>query len=115
MRAMVYTDMDMYLDYSFAKKREQLIKLLIVEKIKSLISEHGIYLQFKISKVKHRFDERDYAKYQEIYLTGAGLVKCRLKSEEERLYSHYEVRNYLEENWYDYAIDFEVIKEEAEK
>lgn len=112
MRAMVYTDIDMYLDCRF--DRERFIKMTIFEKIKSLISEYGIYLQFKISKVKHRFNERDYATYREIYLTRTCLVKCRLKSEEEMLYSEYEVWNYLKENWYDYAIDFEVLKEELQ-
>ena len=112
MRAMVYTDMDMYLDCRI--DRRQLIRMLILERIKSLIIEYGIYLQFKISKVKHKFDERDYAKYHEIYLTRTGLVKCCWKSEEEQLYSEYEVWNYLEDNWYDYAIDFEVLKEEKE-
>lgn len=112
MRTMVYTDVDIYLDSRI--DRERLIKLAIVEKIKSLISEYGIYLQFKISKVKHKLNERDYAKYHEIYLTRIGLVKCRWKSEEEQFYSGYEVRKYLEENWYDYAIDFEILKEESE-
>lgn len=108
MRAMVYIDADTYLDCRLNK--EQLIKMAIAEKIKSLIIKYGIYLQFKISKVKHKFDAINPPYGIEPFCR----VKCCLFSEEELYYDEYIVKRYLEDNWYDYAIDYEILKEEAE-
>ena len=101
MKTIIITPINLYLDCRV--DRDSLVAKIIASKLEEIIKINGTNLSFKISKIKH-------IDYGDDYTIINGFVRCHLPSDDdEYFHTPSEVREYLEENWYDYVIEYEVL------
>ncbi len=100
MKVTIYMPINLYLDCRI--NRKEIINNTIAEKIKELIYKNGTSLDIKIRQRPHN------VLIEPLPIIN-GYVRCYLENDKEWFHTPEEVRKYLEENWYDYVIEYEVL------